>query len=72
MVRTMKGCPTTRLQSEGKDGPETILNATQQEGHPYATVEKDIADYNLDIDFEGSKPRVEPVAQEQREVPDRI
>ena len=44
MVRTMRGCPTTRMQSEGKDEPETILNAPQQEGHPDAAVGKDIAD----------------------------
>ena len=45
-----------------------ILNAPQQEGHPDAIEGRDIADYNLDIDYEGSEPKVDPFAQEQRKV----
>ena len=54
----MRGCPTTWSQSEGKDEPEMILNAPQQEGHPDATVGKEIACYNPDVDYEGSEPKV--------------
>ena len=39
----------------------------QQGGQPDAIEGEDIADYNLDIDYEGSQPKVEPDAQEQRE-----
>ena len=65
---TIRGCPTPHLKSEGKDEPETILSATQQKGQPGATEGRDIADYDLDVDNEGSEPKVEPVTQEQREV----
>ena len=52
MARTVGGCPTTWLQSEGKDEPETIINSPQQEGHPDIAEGKDIADYNPDVDYE--------------------
>ena len=53
MARTTRGHPTTLSQSEGKDEPETILNTPQQEGHLDAAVGENIADYNLDVDYEG-------------------
>ena len=68
MVRTFRGYLTTWLQSKGKVKPSTILNAPQQKGHPVTTVGRDITDYDLDIGYEGSEPKVEQVAQEQREV----
>ena len=68
MARTMRGHPTTWLQLEGKDELEKILNAPQQEDHPDTAEGRDIADYDPDVDFEGSELKVEPVAQEQREV----
>ena len=68
MVRIMRGCPTTLLQLEGKDDPETILNAPQQEGHPDTAEGGDIADYDPDVDYEGSELKVELVTQEQKEV----
>ena len=68
MARTMMGYLTTWSQSEGKDEPETILNAPQQEGHPDATVGRDVTDYDPDIDYEGLEPKVESFAQKQREV----
>ena len=67
MARPVRGCPTARLQPEGKDKPETNLSVPQQEEHPDATEGRDIADYNLDIADEGSEPENEPVAQEQKE-----
>ena len=64
--------PNNLVTIRGGYEPETILKAPQQEGHPDDTEEKDIADYNPDVDYEGSEPKVEPVAQQQREVdPDR-
>ena len=57
MVRTMRGCLTTQSQSEGKDKPETVLSAPQQEGYPDVTEGGDIADYNPDIDYVGSEPK---------------
>ena len=43
MARTVRGCPTTQLQSESKDEPETILNTPQQEGDPDAAEGGNIA-----------------------------
>ena len=40
----------------------------QQEEQPDTPEGKVIADYNLDIDYEGSEPKVESVAQDEREV----
>ena len=68
MARPGKGCPTPRLQLEGNDEPETILNTPQQEGHPDVAEGKVIADYDPDVDDEGLEPNVETVTQEQREV----
>ena len=65
MARLVRGCPTARSQQEGIEEPE---RDPQQEDQPDATGGKDIADYNPDIDYEGSEPEVEQSAQEQREV----
>ena len=66
MAMTVRGCLTTQSQSEGDDEPETILNTPQQEGQPDVAVGEDIADYDPDVGYEGSEPKVEPVAQEQK------
>ena len=39
-----------------------------QDDQSDTTEGEDIADYDLDIDYEGSEPKVEPVAQVEREV----
>ena len=67
MVRTMRGCPTTQSQSEGKDKPEINPSVPQQEEQPDATEGKDIVDYNPDVDYEGSESQNDPVAQEKKE-----
>ena len=67
MARTVRGCLTTWSQSEGKDKPETILNDPQQEGHPDTAEGGNIAEYHPDVNYEGSEPKAEPVAQEQWE-----
>ena len=56
MARTMRGSLETWSQSEGKDDPETLLTAPQQEGHPDAAEGGDIAGYDLDVDYEGMEP----------------
>ena len=57
MARTMRECLTTSLKSEGKeDKPETNTSVPQQEEHSDAGVGKDIIDYDLDKDYEGSEP----------------
>ena len=56
------------MQSEGKDKPETYLNALWQEEHPDATKGREIAGYNPDIDYKWSKPKAMLVAHEQRKV----
>ena len=65
---TKRGCPKPWSQSKNEDKPEIHLNDPQQEEHPDATKGRDIAGYNLHVDYEGSEPKVEPVAHEQRKV----
>ena len=67
MARPMRGCPTARLQLEDDEEPETNPSVPHQEVQPDAAGGKVIADYNLDIDYEGSEPKNEPVAQEEKE-----
>ena len=63
----MRGHPTIWLQSEGKEEPETNPSVPQQEEQPDATEGNDIVEYDPDIDYEGSEPKNEWVAQEQKE-----
>ena len=65
MARLVRGPPTARLQQEGAEEPK---RDHQQEEQPDASEGKDIVDYDLDVDNEGSKPEVDPVAQDQSEV----
>ena len=65
MARLVRGHPTARLQTEGAEEPEWD---PQQEDQSDATVGKDIADYNLDIDYEGSEPKAKPVTQDKSKV----
>ena len=65
MARPVRRCPTAKSQQEGIEEPE---RDTQQEDQPDTTEGEDIADYNLDIDYEGSEPEIKPSAQEQKEV----
>ena len=61
----LRGCLTARLQQKDEEEPE---RDPQQEDQPDATGGKDIEDYDQDVDYEGSEPKVEQSAQEQREV----
>ena len=65
MARPVRGCPTARLQQEDADKPERY---PQQREQPDTTEDKDIADYDLDVNYEGSEPKVETDVHEQREV----
>ena len=65
MARPVRGCPTARSQQEGIEEPK---RDPQQEDQPDATEGKDIAGYDLDVDYEGSEPEVKQSAQEQKEV----
>ena len=65
MARLVRGCPITRQHQEDAEEPE---QNPQQEDQSDATEGKDIADYNLDVDYEGSEPEVEPVTQVEREI----
>ena len=65
MARLVRGCPTDRSQQEGIEEPE---RDPQQEDQQDATGGEDIADYDPDVDYEGSEPEVEQSAEEQREV----
>ena len=61
----MRGCPTARSQQERVEESE---RDPQQEDQPDAKGGEDIEDYNPDVDYEGSEPKVEQSASEQREV----
>ena len=65
MARLVRGCPTAMSQQEGIEEPQ---RDSQQEDQQDAIGGKDIADYGLDVDYEGSEPKVKQSAQEQREV----
>ena len=65
MTRLVMGRPTARSQQEGVEEPE---RNPQQEGQPHATDGEDTADYDPDVDYEGSEPIVEQIAQEQNDV----
>ena len=56
MARLVRGCPTSRPQKEGAEEPE---RDPQQEDQPDAAEGKDIADYDLDVDYVGSESKVE-------------
>ena len=64
MARPRRGCLITSSQQEGEEEPD---RESQQEGQLDATGGKDIADYDLDIDYEGSEPKFQPVTQVERE-----
>ena len=53
MARSLMGYPTARSQQECTEEPE---RDSQQEDQPDTTVSKDIENYDLDVDFEGSGP----------------
>ena len=55
MARTMRGCPTAWSQTEGAEEPETD---PQQEEQPDATEGTVIVDYDLNIVYEESEPRL--------------
>ena len=50
MARLVRGCPITRSQQEGTEEPD---RDPQQKGQLDTTEGKDIADYDLDIYYEG-------------------
>ena len=65
MSRPVRGCPTARPQREGAEEPD---RDPQQEDHFDAGEGEYTADYNPDVDYVGSEPKVEPVTQDEREV----
>ena len=65
MARPVRVCSTARLQRVCAEESE---RDPQQGEQPDATEGEVIADYNPDIDYEGSEPKVETDTQKQREV----
>ena len=65
MNRLVRGRPTTRLQQEGAEDPD---RDPQQDDQSVTAEGKDIADYDPNVDYEGSEPKVESDAQVEREV----
>ena len=65
MARSLREHPTARSQEEGTEEPE---KNSQQEDQPDVIVGKDIEDYDSNVDYDWSEPKVKQSAQEQREV----
>ena len=61
------GCLMSCSQQEVAEESETNPSVPQQEEQPDSTEGKVIADYDPDLDYEGSEPKNEPVTQEQKE-----
>ena len=55
------------MQPEGVEKPENIPSDPQQEEHPDTAEGKVIACFNLNVNYEGSEPKNETVAQEENE-----
>ena len=66
MARPVRGCLTPQ-PPEGAGESATNPCVPKQEEQPDATEGKVIVDYNPNIDYEGSEPEIEPVAQEEKE-----
>ena len=66
MARTMRGCPTA-WSPEGMEDPETNPSFPQQEEQSGTAEDKVTVDYDPDIDYEGSDPHNESVAQDKKE-----
>ena len=62
-----KGHERAWLQLEGTEELKMNPSVPQQEEQTDATEGKVIIDYDLDIDYDGSEPKNEPVAQEEKE-----
>ena len=67
MARPVTGCPISWPQQEDTEELETNHIVPQQEEQLDAAEGKVIADYDLDIDYEGSEPKNEPVTQEEKD-----
>ena len=67
MARPVRGCLIALVQPEGTEKPDINPSISQQEEQPNAIEGKVIADYNLGVDYEGSKPENEPDAPEEKE-----
>ena len=67
MARLVRVCPTPQTQQEDAGEPETNVSFPQQEGQADATRGEDIADYDLEVDFEleGSDPDIKAVNEEE-------
>ena len=63
MARLVRGCPTARLQQCAEEHERD----PQQVEQPEAAEDDDIADYDMDIDYEGSESEVEQDTHKQRE-----
>ena len=65
MTKLVRRCPTASSLQKGAEGSKRY---PQQEDQPDATEGEDITEYNPEVDYEGSEPKVKQSAQEQREV----
>ena len=65
MAMLVRGQPTARPQIEGAEEPD---RDPQQEDQLDPAEGEDIANYDLDVDYVGSEPKVEPMAKDENEV----
>ena len=67
MARTMRECPTAWLKLNDKEEPATNPSVPQQDVQPDAAEGKVIADYDPNVNYEGSEHENEIVGQEEEE-----
>ena len=67
MAKPMRRYTMPQSWQGGTEEPETNTSVPQQEKQPDAAEGKVIIDYNPDVDYEGSEPKNEPVAWEEKE-----
>ena len=67
MATIMRGYLIACLQPKGAIEPETNPSVPQQKEQADSAESKVIVDFNLDVDYEGSEPENESVAQEEEE-----
>ena len=63
----MMEMPQPQSQQGGTEEPETNPSVPQQEEQPNATEGEVKGHQDLDVDYEGSEPKIEPISQEEKE-----
>ena len=66
MARPVRGCPMPWSKQGYEEEPESNPSIPQQRRQPDTTEGEVTVDYDLDVDYEGSEPKKEPIVQEEK------